>query len=119
MPAMKHRPTDGAMRAAEQIERNLSFVQSTAEIIDCETGVRELVEMLENIIAEAGDLIESRSPELVAEARAAFRHFRRRSSKVNAALGLDARASGMVRAGLDFDGRGLRQRILEESHDSL
>jgi len=46
-----------------------------AELIDRETGIRELVEMLENIIAEAGDLIESRSPELVAKARAALRHF--------------------------------------------
>jgi hypothetical protein len=31
--------------------------------------------MLENIVAEAGDLIESRSLELVAHARAALRHF--------------------------------------------
>jgi hypothetical protein len=74
-PATKHKPTDGALRAAKQIERNPSFVQSTAEIIDRETGVRELVEMLENIVAEAGDLIESRSPELVAQARAAVRHY--------------------------------------------
>jgi hypothetical protein len=42
--------------------------EPTAEIIDREMGVRELVEMLENIIAEAGDLIESRSPELAAQA---------------------------------------------------
>ena len=69
------RPTDGARRAAKQIERDPSFIESTAELIDRETGVRELVEMLENIIAEAGDLIESRSPELVAQARAALRHF--------------------------------------------
>lgn len=74
-PATKHKATDGALRAAKQIERNPSFVQSTAEIIDRETGVRELVEMLENIVAEAGDLIESRSPELVAQARAAVRHY--------------------------------------------
>jgi len=46
--------------------------EATAEIIDREMGVRELVEMLENIIAEAGDPIESRSPELVAQARAAL-----------------------------------------------
>ena len=46
-----------------------------AELIDRETGIRELVEMLENIIAEAGDLIESRSPELVAAARAALRRY--------------------------------------------
>jgi hypothetical protein len=30
---------------------------------------------VENIIAEAGDLIESRSPELVAQARTALRHY--------------------------------------------
>ena len=62
-PAKKHKSTDGAMRAAKQIERDQSFVESTAEIIDRETGVRELAGMLENILAEAGDLIESRSPE--------------------------------------------------------
>ena len=71
--AIKHGPTAGALRAAKQIEHNPSFIQSTAEIIDRETGVRELAETLENIIAEAGDLIESRSPELVAHARAAIR----------------------------------------------
>ena len=71
----KAKITDGALRAAKQIERDASFIESTAEIIDRETGVRELVEILENIIAEAGDLIESRSPELVAQARAALRHF--------------------------------------------
>ena len=74
-PAKKHKSTDGAMRAAKQIERDQSFVESTAEIIDRETGVRELAGMLENILAEAGDLIESRSPELVAQARTALRHF--------------------------------------------
>ncbi len=67
--------TNGALRAARQIGRDPSFIESTAEIIDRETGVLELLEMLENIIAEAGDLIESRSPELVAQARAALRHF--------------------------------------------
>ena len=75
-PAPKRaKTTDGAMRAAKQIEHNPSFLQSTAEIIDRETGVHELVDILENIITEAGDLIESRSPELVAQARAALRHF--------------------------------------------
>jgi hypothetical protein len=69
------KPTDGAVRAAKEIERNPSFIQSTAEIIDRETGGRELVEILENIIAEAGDLIENRSPELVAQARTALRHY--------------------------------------------
>jgi hypothetical protein len=74
-PAMKHKPTDGALRAARHIEHNSSFLQSTAELIDRETGVREVLEILENIIAEAGDLIESRSPELVAQARTALRRF--------------------------------------------
>jgi hypothetical protein len=69
------KPTDGALRAAKEIERNSSFIESTAELIDRETGVRELIEILENIIAEAGDLIESRSPELVAQAHAALRHY--------------------------------------------
>jgi hypothetical protein len=69
------KPTDGAVRAAKEIERNPSFIESTAEVIDRETGVRELVEILENIIAEAGDLIESHSPELVAQAHAALRHY--------------------------------------------
>jgi hypothetical protein len=67
--------TDGALRAAKEIERNPSFIESTAEVIDRETGVRDLVEILENIIAEAGDLIESRSPELVAHARTALQHY--------------------------------------------
>jgi hypothetical protein len=67
--------TDGALRAAKEIERNPSFIESTAEVIDREIGVRELVEILENIIAETGDLIESRSPELVAQAHATLRHY--------------------------------------------
>jgi len=71
---MKHNPTEGAMRAAKQIERTSSLVEPTAELIDRETGLRELVEILEQIIAEAGDLIESRSPELVVHARAVLRH---------------------------------------------
>ena len=74
-PAKNNKPTDGALRAAKQIEHNPSFLQSTAEIIDRETGVRELVEMLENIIAETGDLIETRSPELAAQARTALRRY--------------------------------------------
>jgi hypothetical protein len=44
-------------------------------MIDRETGLRELVGLLETIISEAGDLIESRSPELVAQARAAVRQY--------------------------------------------
>jgi hypothetical protein len=72
---MKHEPTAGALRAAKQIEHDPSFLQSTAAIIDRETGVREVLELLESIIAEAGDLIESRSPELVAHARTALRRY--------------------------------------------
>ena len=46
MPARNNKPTDGAMRAAKQIEHNPSFLQSTAETIDRETGVREVLEIL-------------------------------------------------------------------------
>ena len=74
-PARNNKLTDGALRAAKQIEHNPSFLESTAELIDRETGVRELTDILENIITEAGDLIESRSPELAAQARAALRHY--------------------------------------------
>jgi hypothetical protein len=73
--ATRHKPTAGALRAASRIEGNPARRESTAELIDCETGVCELVQMLENIIAEAGDLIEGRSPELVAQARAAVRNY--------------------------------------------
>ena len=75
MTPARNKPTDGALRAAKQIERNPSFLQSTAELIDRETGVRELADILENIITEAGDLIESRCPELAAKARAALRRY--------------------------------------------
>jgi hypothetical protein len=57
----------GTLRAAKQ------FRQSTAEIINHESGVRERVELLENIISEAADLIEIRSPEPVAHASAPLR----------------------------------------------
>ena len=74
-PAKNNKHTDGALRAAKQIEHDPSHIDSTADVIDDETGMLEMVELLENIIAEAGDLIESRSPELVAQARATLRHF--------------------------------------------
>jgi hypothetical protein len=74
-PAMKHEPTAGALRAARAIERDASLLKSLPELIDRETGVREILEILENIIAEAGDIIESRSPELVAQARVALRRY--------------------------------------------
>ncbi len=67
-----NKPSEAALRAARQIERNSSYVESVAEIIDRETGLRELVDVLEAIIAQAGDLIEGRSPELVMRARAAL-----------------------------------------------
>jgi hypothetical protein len=44
-------------------------------MIDRETGLNELMDIFETIIAEAGDLIESRSPELVAKARAVLRRY--------------------------------------------
>jgi hypothetical protein len=69
---MKQRPTAGALHAASRIESNTELRESIAAFIDRETGLGELVELLERIIAEAGDLIESRSPELIAEARAAY-----------------------------------------------
>ena len=69
-PAAKHEPTAGALRASRAIQRDASLLRFLPELIDRETVVREVLEILENIIAEAGDLIESRSPELAAQARA-------------------------------------------------
>jgi hypothetical protein len=74
-PATKHEPTAGALRASRAIQRDASLLKSLPELIDRETGVREVLEILENILAEAGDLIESRSPELVAHARTALRRY--------------------------------------------
>jgi hypothetical protein len=71
----KHKATAGALRAASQLQPDVSLVEAAAAVIDREAGVRELLELLENILAEAGDLIESRSPELVAQARAALRQY--------------------------------------------
>ena len=71
----KHKPTAGALRAASKILQDTSLLASLPELIDRETGAREVLEILESIISEAGDLIESRSPELVTQARAALRHF--------------------------------------------
>jgi hypothetical protein len=73
--AMQHKPTAGALRAASQLQPKSNLLESSAALIDRETGVRELLEILENIVAQAGDLIESRSPELVSQARAAIRHY--------------------------------------------
>jgi hypothetical protein len=73
--SLKHRPTAGALRAARAIQQDASTLNSLPELIDRETGIREVLEILEAIIAEAGDLVEGRSPELVAEARAALRRY--------------------------------------------
>jgi hypothetical protein len=68
-------PTAGALRAAKAIQNPESHSTSLPELIDRETGVGEILEILESIIAQAGDLIESRSPELVAAARAALKRY--------------------------------------------
>jgi hypothetical protein len=73
--AQRHEPTAGALRAARAINQDASLLKSLPELIDRETGVREILDILENIISEAGDLIESRSPELVAAARNALRRY--------------------------------------------
>src|SRR5436309_2324802 len=54
----KHKPTAGALRAASKILQDTSLLASLPELIDRETGVPEILDILENIIAEAGDLIE-------------------------------------------------------------
>ena len=73
--AQRYEPTAGALRAARAIKENASLLKSLPELIDRETGVGEILDILENIISEAGDLIESRSPELVAAARNALRRY--------------------------------------------
>lgn len=71
----KLNPTAGALRASRAIQNDTSHLKSLPEIIDRETGVREILEILQSIIEQAGDLIESRSPELVAAARAALTRY--------------------------------------------
>ena len=73
--AQPQNPTVGALRAAKAVEGQQLHGTLLPELIDRETGVREILEILESIIAQAGDLIESRSPELVAEARAALKRY--------------------------------------------
>jgi hypothetical protein len=73
IPTMK--PTSGALRASKAIQQKGTLLESLPELIDRETGVREILEILQSIIAQAGDLIESRSPELVAAARAALTRY--------------------------------------------
>ena len=69
------KPTAGALRASRAIQNDASLLKSLPELIDHETGVREILDILQSIIAQAGDLIESRSPELVAAARAALTRY--------------------------------------------
>src|SRR5260370_10254527 len=71
---IRHQPTEGAMRAARAIQHDPLLLESTAEIVDRETGMRELIDLLEQILAQAGDLVSGRSPELAAAARAAVLH---------------------------------------------
>jgi hypothetical protein len=71
----KMKPTAGAVRAARAIQPDAPLLRSLAELIDRETGVREVLDILQSIIAQAGDLIESRSPELAAAARAALTRY--------------------------------------------
>jgi hypothetical protein len=68
-------PTAGALRAARAIQGNPGNLQSLPELIDRETGIREILEVLESIVAQSGDLIESRSPELLVAARAALKRY--------------------------------------------
>jgi hypothetical protein len=74
-PRAYKRTTAGARRAAKAIQDELSNGASVPELIDRETGVREIIAILESIIDQAGDLIEHRSPELVAKARAALNRY--------------------------------------------
>jgi hypothetical protein len=69
------KPTAGARRAAKAIQGDAALLKSLPEVIDRETGVREILDILQSIISQAGDLIESRSPELVASARAALTRY--------------------------------------------
>jgi hypothetical protein len=72
---MKHNSTADAWRTASEIESNPALRQSIAEVIDRQAGLWDILELLENILSEAGDLIEPRSPELVVHARAAIRTY--------------------------------------------
>ena len=73
--AQRINPTAGALRASRAIQNDASLLKSLPDLIDHETGVREILDILQSIIAQAGDLIESRSPELVAAARAALTRY--------------------------------------------
>ena len=71
----KQVPTAGAVRAAQAIQGEASHLRSLPDLIDRETGVRDVMEILEGIVAQAGDLIESRSPELMAAARDVLKRY--------------------------------------------
>jgi hypothetical protein len=73
--AEKRTPTAGARRAAIAIQNNQSILGSLPELIDRETGVPEILQILQSIVDQAGDLVEQRSPELVAAARAALNRY--------------------------------------------
>ena len=73
--AMQHKATAGALRAARQIQPHPTLRESIAELIDRENGSPRFPDLLEGILAEAGDLIQSRSPELVAHARTVIRNY--------------------------------------------
>jgi hypothetical protein len=57
---IKHKATAGAWRAAGEIEPNPALRQSIAEIIDRQACLRDILELLQNIISELGDLIDVR-----------------------------------------------------------
>jgi hypothetical protein len=63
----------GAVRAARALVTDADGCRAAAELINNETELSDLLETLHEIVAEAGDLIETRSPELVAHARALIR----------------------------------------------
>jgi hypothetical protein len=56
------KPTDGALRAAKEIDRNPSFIESTAEIIDRETGVRELADNWRTSLPKPAILLKAAAP---------------------------------------------------------
>jgi hypothetical protein len=73
--AQERRPTAGAVRASKAIQQNAALLKSLPEIIDRETGVREILDILQSIVEQAGDLVESRSPELLEAARVALTRY--------------------------------------------
>src|SRR3954453_7902822 len=74
-PRAPKETTAGTRAVASAIQGESANDASVPELIDRETGMREVTEILESIIDQAGDLIEQRSPELVAKARAALNRY--------------------------------------------